>query len=51
MAETTRSSEDDYDSAFVENGENGKDLTPIKSKFCPDHVWPLFKINSLILIT
>lgn len=26
LAETPRSSEDDYDSAFIENGENGKSL-------------------------
>lgn len=39
MAEP-RSSEDDYDSAFIENGEHGKDLT-LEYEFFP-HVWAIF---------
>lgn len=39
LAETPRSSEDDFDSAFTENGENGKTRFPFDLHAPDCHVW------------
>lgn len=47
LAETPRSSEDDFDSAFIENGENGKSALSL-SLFWLYH---LKKITNSIFVT